>query len=251
MNYNERNRHPRDARLEFEPESHTYRVDGEVFDSVTTVVEDMFERFDAEYWATRKATPGHPREMILREWAAKGELARNLGTEMHDRIERYYLGEPVEQWMTDGTFLRFAAFACDVRLRPARTEWRIFHEEARLAGTLDMLAFNEARELEIWDWKRSSKIVNTLGMPVVDNPYGKTAFEPIDHIPDTVFHHYALQVSVYRRILEEKYGLRISAGHLGVFHPDYDRYWVVDVPYLADEVESILNARMVAVDYEQ
>ena len=58
-------------------------------------------------------------------------------------------------------------------------------------------------------------------------------------------------MSVYRRILEEKYGLRISAGHLGVFHPDYDRYWVVDVPYLADEVESILNARMVAVDYEQ
>lgn len=112
MNYNERNRHPRDARLEFEPESHTYRVDGEVFDSVTTVVEDMFERFDAEYWATRKATPGHPREMILREWAAKGELARNLGTEMHDRIERYYLGEPVEQWMTDGTL-------CALRLLPA------------------------------------------------------------------------------------------------------------------------------------
>lgn len=244
MTYNERNRHPRDARVEFEPESHIYRVDGTEFDSVTTVIESLFEQFDAEYWAQRKATPGHTAEMILAEWRAKGEAARNLGTEMHDRIERYYLGEPVMQWMDDATFRLFGAFACDVRLRPARTEWRIFHEEARIAGTLDFLGFNASGDLEIWDWKRSSKIVNSLGLPLAENIYGKTAFEPLEHVPDTTFHHYALQVSIYRRILEEKYRLKIAACHLGVFYPDYDRYWVVDVPYLADEVDAILNARM-------
>jgi len=244
MNYNQRNRHPRDGRVDFEAATHTYRIDGEVFDSVTTVVENMFEHFNAEYWAARKATPGHTKEMILREWAAKGEAARNLGTQMHDRIERYYLGEPVMQWMGDATFQRFAAFACDVRLRPARTEWRIFHEESRLAGTLDMLAFNKCGQLEIWDWKRSSKIVDSSGMTITGNAFGKTAFAPLEHLPDTVYYHYALQVSIYRRILEEKYGLTISSGHLGVFHPDYNRYWIVDLPYLADEVKTIFNARI-------
>lgn len=244
MNYNQRNCHPRDCRLQFIPETHTYLVDGAEFDSVTTVVEGLFEQFDAEYWAERKATPGHTKEMILREWAAKGERARNLGTEMHDRIERYYLGEPVQQWMDDATFLRFAAFACDVRLRPARTEWRIFHEEARLAGTLDMLAFSADGNLQIWDWKRSSKVVGPSGLPITENAYGKTAYEPVGNLPDTVFHHYALQVSIYRRILEEKYRLHIASCHLGVFHPDYDRYWVVDIPYLAEEVDAVFEARM-------
>lgn len=244
MDCNERHRHGRDGALCFDADSHTYTVDGLVYDSVTTVVERCFEQFDAEYWAARKAeTTGRDAAEILAEWSRKGEEARNLGTEMHARIESYYLGQPVDpEWMFDGAFRHFAAFATDIRLCPFRTEWRIFHEESRLAGTLDFLALNAGR-LEIWDWKRSAKVVNCYGLPIDVNSFGRTALEPIQHIPDTTFHHYALQVSVYRYILEEKYGLEISAAHLGVFHPDYQRYFTVDLPYLRDEVRTLLEWR--------
>lgn len=244
MNVNERHMHPRDAALCFDDASHIYTVGGVVYDSVTTVVESCFERFDADYWAARKATPGHTKEMILQEWAAKGEAARNLGTLMHGRIESYYLGNPVDPaWMADPTFRIFAAFASEVRLCPFRTEWRIYHEESRLAGTLDFLALRPDRRLEIWDWKRSAKVVDSLGHPVMQNSYGKCAFAPLDHLPDTVYHHSALQVSVYRYILSEKYGVDTAAAHLGVFHPDCGRYHVVDLPYLRDEVAALVAAR--------
>lgn len=244
MNVNERHIHPRDAAIGFDAATHTYYVGGVEYDSVTTLVESCFEQFDAEYWAARKATPGHTREMILQEWAAKGEAARNLGTLMHERIESYYLGNPVEPaWMADSTFRIFAAFATDVRLCPFRTEWRIFHEESRIAGTLDFLALRPDRRLEIWDWKRSTKVVDSLGRPIAANPYGKCAFEPIGHVPDTTYHHYALQVSIYRYILAEKYGVDTVAAHLGVFHPDCGRYYVVDLPYMRDEVEALVSSR--------
>ena len=63
MSYNERNAHARDRRLHFDAPTHTYYVDREsdgsqfVCESVTTIVEGLFEQFDADYWAARKATP--------------------------------------------------------------------------------------------------------------------------------------------------------------------------------------------------
>jgi len=245
MNYNERNRHERDGALSFEPESHTYHVGDAIYESVTTVVESCFEQFDAEYWASVKATPGHTKEMILAEWAAKAKRARDLGTQLHDRIERYYLGEPVtEEWMRDESFRLFAAFAWDVRLCPYRSEWRIYHEESRMAGTLDFLARRADGTFDIWDWKRSSKVVDSLGHSIVYNSFGRTGHEPLGNLPDTTYHHYALQVSIYRYILEDKYGLRIASAHLGIFHPDYQRYHVVNLPYLKSEVELLLAHRM-------
>jgi len=244
MNINELHAHRRDAALDFDAGTHTYTVGGVVYDSVTTLVENCFEQFDAEYWAGRKATPGHTKEMILREWAAKGEAARNLGTLMHERIESYYLGQPVDsQWMSDPTFRIFAAFATDVRLCPYRTEWRIYHEESHLAGTLDFLALRSDGRLEIWDWKRSAKVVDSCGHVVYSNPYGKCALAPLEHLPDTSYYHYALQVSVYRYILAVKYGVETVAARLGVFHPDCGRYFVVDLPYLRDEVECLIASR--------
>lgn len=245
MNYNERNRHVRDAALTFEAETHTYRVGNTIYDSVTTVVDNCFEQFDAEYWASVKATPAHTKEMILAEWAAKGEHARNLGTELHDRIERYYLGETItEEWLRDSSFRLFCGFACDIRLCPHRSEWRIYHEESRLAGTLDFLARRADGTFDIWDWKRSAKVVNSSGNPIDYNSYGRTGFDPVANLPDTTYHHYALQVSIYRYILESKYGLSVHSAHLGIFHPDYRHYHVVDLPYLNKEVERLFEHRI-------
>lgn len=249
MTYNEKNAHRRDCRIRFEPESHTYSaVDADgvadvICDSVTTVVEGLFAQFDADYWAARKATAECSAEELKAMWARRGEEARNKGTELHDRIERYYLGEaPDAEALADRAFRNFLAFAAEVRLTPYRSEWRIFSERARLAGTLDFLAF-DGDKYEIYDWKRSSKLVDAAGRVVDTDRYGRHAFAPVEHVPDTTFHHYALQVSLYRYILETEYGIEVAAGHLGTFHPDYDRPYVIDLPYMRREAEIIVNSR--------
>lgn len=63
----------------------------------------------------------------------------------------------------------------------------------------------------------------------------------MSHIPDTSYWHYALQLSIYRFILEERYSIRVSGMKLGVFHPDYSTPWIVSLPYLHNEVRAILR----------
>lgn len=249
MNYNEKNRHERDRRIAFDAGSHTYLIspaDGsEPFacESVTTIVEDCFEKFDADYWAARKATPEKPAEMLKAEWAAKGKEARDLGTLLHDRIERFYLGELIEDdAYSDRAFGYFLDFARTYRLTPYRSEWRIFSERYRIAGTLDFLA-QDGSDFIIYDWKRSSKLVDGFGRPITDNRWHKCGYGAACRIPDTTYHHYALQVSIYRYLLECEYGIRVRSGHLGTFHPDHSRYYMIDMPYLRDEVAELLRQR--------
>lgn len=241
MNYNERNRHDRDSMVVFDPASHGYFVDGMEYRSVTTLVDDCFEKFDAPLWAARKATPSKPAEELLREWDEKGRLAREAGTRMHDRIERYYLGIDDLEDDGDRSFALFLDFAGRHRLTPVRSEWRIFCEEALLAGTLDFLAIAPDGSLELWDWKRSNKVCDPAGRPVTDNRWHKTGFGPVSHIPDTAFNHYALQLSIYRYILETKYDVHPVRAKLGVFHPANPCPWVVEVPYFENEVKSLLR----------
>lgn len=242
--YNALNSHERDARVVFEPEGHKYIVDSEVVcDSVTQVVSGMFEQFDADYWAARKATPNCPAEKIKAIWQKKGSEARDLGTLLHKRIEDYYLGyRPDTEALNDRGYRHFLAFAADHELKPFRSEWTIFSRRYRIAGTLDFLAF-DGDKYEIFDWKRSTKVCDMFSRPL-HNSYGKHAFDPIGHIPDTVYHHYTLQLSFYRYLLATEYGINAEACHLGVFHPDMASYHLVDVPFLESEVITILNSRL-------
>ena len=155
---------------------------------------------------------------------------------MHDKIEKYYLGENPT---SDETYHLFEEFTKEYKLNPYRTEWAIFDEDLQIAGTLDFLEYSN-NEFTIYDWKRSDKIIGD-GEPIKTNRYNKTAFPPISNIPDTTYWHYALQVSIYRYILKRKYGINIAKGRLAVFHPSNSKYYVVDVPNLEEEVKLLFK----------
>ena len=235
----------RDGLISFDPSQHIYRFGDEEFESVTTVVDNLFAKFDAETAAMRKCNGDAVRaRQLMNEWEAKGQQARDLGTLMHDRIERYYLGEPLEAGVyADPTFSHFLNFADERKLHPYRSEWRIFSEQFKIAGTLDFLSVTPEGEFEIYDWKRSTKVVDPMGR-VIDNSYRRTAEYPLGNVADTTFNHYALQVSIYRFILAAHYGINVSRAYLGVFHPDMPSHYCVELPYLGEEVNKLLNHRL-------
>ena len=244
MTYNDINAHVRDSLISFDPARHVYSFENEEFESVTTVVDGSFDKFDADYWAERKSRTPQEKQALIDAWNAKGELARNLGTLMHDRIERYYLGLPDDGCSQDrASYERFLNFAIERPLNPYRTEWRIFSERYRIAGTLDFLARDKNGRFIIYDWKRSTKVVSPDGT-IIDSSFGRHAHAPINHLADTVFIHYALQVSIYRFILAEHYGINVDEAFLGVFHPDMPRHYCVALPYLEDEVVTLLRSRL-------
>ena len=238
--YNTLHSHERDNLLSFDSVNHIYtHANGLTFKSVTTLVEECFEKFDVDYWAPRIAKKSGITESDLRaQWEAKAENARTLGTLMHSKIEKYYLGEtPV----TDETLRLFELFTRDNNLNPYRTEWAIYDEESGIAGTLDFLDYTDG-QFTIYDWKRSDKIIEN-GQPLISNRYNKTAYPPISHIPDTTYWHYALQLSIYRYILQKNYDITIRSNRLAIFHPSYQTYHLIDVPYLEKEAHLLLTKK--------
>lgn len=242
MNCNEINRNQRDERLCFDEAEHRYTLAGRELKSVTTLVDEYFPDFDAPYWAARKAPAlGIEPEELIRRWEENARRARELGTQMHARIESYYLGCDDVADDTDAMRL-FKQFTKVYHLNPYRTEWRVYHEEFNVAGTLDFLDLTDG-VFTIWDWKRSCKLIDRNGNSIQPHRFTASCLHPsLRHIPDMSYFHYALQLSIYRLILEEKYGIIASGQRLGIFHPDYRRHYVMDVPYLRLEAETLLRA---------
>ena len=66
---------------------------------------------------------------------------------------------------------------------------------------------------------------------------------PLDHLPDTNYWHYSIQLNIYRTILEEFYGATVTDLALVVLHPDFPSYKVIKVNRMEDEVEAMFETR--------
>jgi hypothetical protein len=301
------NPHPRDARIHFDEGPHTYTIQdiGGEFTSVTTWVHQHFEHFDAKKviaammrntkkWNDPVANAkyyGKTADEIEEMWANAGREAAAKGTEMHYNIECFY-NTPSTDTRRGGAdtpeLKYFLAFHKDfaATLRPYRTEWTVFHEEARIAGSIDMV-FEDASAatdntpsyrrggaeppseyrrggaeppsenrrggaeppsenrrggaeppLIIYDWKRCREITKT-------NAGNKFASHPaIEHLPDTNYWHYALQLNIYKYILQAKYGKTVTDLYLIVLHPEAPSYKRIKLPDLQAEVAELFEERI-------
>lgn len=238
--FNIRNKHENDSKITFRETDHVYIVDGIPFDSVTTFVKNSFPQFDAEFHAKRKAEAlGITKEAVLEMWDKKGKDSREQGTAMHKKIESYYLGKEPS---TDDTFELFKIFANKITLKPYRTEWAVYDWEQKIAGTIDFVDYQNG-EYTIYDWKRSDKLIAKNGLPIKNSQYGEKALPPIENLDNSPYYHYALQLSLYKYILEKNYGITVSKLRLGIFHPSYNKPYVLEMPYMQNEIDTLFGLR--------
>ena len=124
---------------------------------------------------------------------------------------------------------------------PYRTEWMVYDEEIRIAGSIDMVYEDPVGDgsLMIYDWKRTKEIKKTDGF----NKFATT--ECINHLPDTNFWHYALQLNIYKAIVERNYGKKVTTLMLVCLHPDNKNkdYLLFKVPDLQEEVRNLFELR--------
>jgi hypothetical protein len=234
------NSQSRDSRIKFYPEPHIYLIDDIPAPSASTIISKFFPEFDSKYWATKKAPAlGMTAKEVEMMWKAKGLDAAKHGTFLHEQIENYFLGE---QYIRTPEFHLFESFLKEnFHISPFRTEWRIFDEKHHIAGTVDLISWNQGR-FEMYDWKRSKKVIAEYnGEPITLNPWQK-GIGKLSDIDDTQYNHYCLQQSLYKYILEKNYEIKISNMFLVVIHPDYDKYYKVEVPYLKSKIEYILKS---------
>jgi hypothetical protein len=250
------NAHERDSSIKFQEAGHIYYVKREKgYKSVTTLVHDAFEKFNANKvidnmmkspnWPNNKYY-GKTKEEIKLMWKENGIEAAKMGTAMHAMFEYYYnqiKPEVIQSY--EGTkeheyFMNFVRDHDD-ELTPYRTEWNVYHEDYKIAGSIDMIFMNEDGTLSIYDWKRCKAIEKFNG-------FGKNCLvKGLSHISDTNYWHYTFQLNIYKFILESKYGFQVKDLHLVVIHPDnsFQNYEKIKLPFIQNDVKTLLDAHLV------
>ena len=243
MNLNDQNSHERDKRIIFDAEPHHYYVDGiKIPCSVTTLLHKYFY-FDKDKIAQNchlsgKKNPDSKyhnmsKKQILQAWEENGRNASLKGTQLHNEIENYYNTNDLPKNKMSIEFIYFTNFCIDYPdLIPYRTEWIVFHEEAQLAGSIDMVFKNKDGTVSIYDWKCIKEMKKTA--------YEK-ANAPLHIFPNSNYYQYSLQLNIYKYILETKYNKKVKDMNLVVLHDSNDNYELYPVDDLQIYVKRILE----------
>jgi hypothetical protein len=269
--------HERDLNIDFEEEGHKYIIKNDlksVYTSVTTWNHLHFPKFNADsviinMFKSKNWKEGHKYwglslEEIKNLWKANGETVSSAGTDLHYKIECFMNNENLVSEYTHNDLLhdyeKYEKDEKDVNdskewyyflefirnfpnLKPYRTEWVIYDEELKIAGSIDMVYENEDGTLSIYDWKRSKEINRV-------NNYNKYAITKcISHLPDSNFWHYALQLNTYKVILERKYNKIVKDLFLVRLHPDAEEksYELIELPILKREIDDLINERLLQI----
>lgn len=240
----QKNEHCRDKNLIFNEEDHVYFYNNEMFKSVTTWISSLFDKFDQEKIIIKMMNSksfvknelyGKTKEEIEHLWSQKNKKAIEEGVILHNDIENYLNKEPVENNTVE--FLYFQNFLREHILNVYRTEWAVYDESLKLAGTIDMCSINPNGTLSLYDWKRAKAIKKI-------NYYKKySTLETLHYFDDTNFNHYALQLNLYKFILEKNYNFKVSSMYLVCLHPENKNndYLIYNVPVMKYETEQVIH----------
>ena len=241
----EQNKHPRDANITFDEGPHIYTINGNSdFTSVTTFCHALFKEFDAEgildkifsRKPVKEKYRDETRESLKAKWEKNRVEAADAGTLLHKNIEDFYNGETITNDSIEYGYFK-AFHEKHAHLVPYRTEWMVYDEELKLAGSIDMVFENSDGSLSIYDWKRSKGIEKV-------NAFDECSTNEItSHIPDTNFWHYSLQLNVYKAILERNYGKCVNELYLICLHPNHKNYQKIRCADLSEEIKNLFEQR--------
>jgi hypothetical protein len=250
------NKHPRDTHLRFYEPTHTYYIKGssDGVISCTGFIHQFFPHFNAkatiEKMMKSPKWPSSPyygmtKEAIEEKWSSSGKEASSLGTAMHLSIEQFLNGahdliDPTVKSSKEWEYFMNFWNECGDDLEPFRMEWEVWCELHMLCGSIDGVFRRKSDgKIVIYDWKRSKEIKTA-------NDF-ETGYPPLDHLPNTNYWMYTLQLNIYRWFLETYYGCDVGDLYLVILHPNNRNYRRIRLNRLEQEVLDMLACRKRAV----
>ena len=238
-----KNPHERDSRIIFDEEPHIYYIDGQAYKrSVTSFIHNLFPSFDSDKVShlVHKKHFSNPNSEYFQKsandiklmWAQTGKEASSEGTKMHKAIEDHFNG--LDVCCDSIEFTYFKNWLKDFpELKPYRSEWEVFQEDHKIAGSIDMLFENEDSTLTIYDWKRCKNIR-------LENQY-EYGLGNANRLQNCNFVHYSLQLNTYKYFLESKYNKTVRDMYLLILHPSNNNYKRFQVPDMQSDVMKFLT----------
>jgi len=205
-----------------------YNKFGDCRYSVTQFISLFKEQFDKDRISKAVAyNQGKTQDEVLKEWKQAGID----GTALHNYIENFYKnGEnAIPKTQREKIFHKFYEDHKN-KITVEKVEAPIYHPKYKMPGTVDYLGYSKKLGGKIiMDWK-TGKSISKVG-------YGNY-FEPVNHLEDSKFNEYSLQLSIYKLILEEIYGMEIKGMFL--VHILDSGYEVIPCDNLVADVQFML-----------
>ena len=237
----------------FFEEDHHYEYKGQRVDvSVTRLIEEYTNEFDSQMIAEKVATKeGKSIQEVLDEWEYKNKFACEKGSTCHEYAQHLWSKNKYKPLFFDNSTEYFYAvrkikvqankFYQDYqdKLEHLADEYIIGSNEYDIASAIDHLFINKLTSgLVLVDYKTNSDIHK-------NEKYAKNMKIPLEHLKDTTLNHYAIQLSIYKYIVEKYTNLKIEDFFIVYMSENNENYEIIEVPYLKDEVELILENRRV------
>ena len=239
--------------FKFYADGHYYECKGKrVGISVTRLIEEYANEFNAEEMAEKVANKENRLvEEILAEWKYKADFACAKGTTCHEYAQSLW---SKEQWIPTG-IIRSGEFITAVekiriqannfyqdykdRLEHLFDELPIGSEEYDIASCVDHLFYNKLTGgLVLVDYK-----TNSLMSGYNKKAYKKAMKVPLSHLNDDALHHYYIQLSIYKFLIEKYTGLKVDEMFIVYMSENIENYEIIEIPYLYEEVRKILELR--------
>lgn len=243
--------------FKFYEDGHYYECRGQkVGISVTTFIGQFENEFNQKEIAEKCAIKeNRPVEEILAEWKYKADFACQKGTTCHEYAQSLWSGnewyfkdfDKSEKYEEVVDLIQNQAnnFYDDYQghLEHLIDELPIGSEEFDIASCVDHLFYNKLTGgLVLVDYKTNSVLKGYNDSPS-NRKYTKKMKIPLWHLDDDALHHYYIQLSIYKFLIERYSGLKVDEMFIVYFSENNENYEIIEIPYLKNEVEMILENR--------
>jgi ATP-dependent exoDNAse (exonuclease V) beta subunit len=197
-------KNPKGLEITFTESDHKYiDSNGKIYTSITTFINQYFPTFETDKIAQKKADKiGVEKETLIQQWKDNAKEACNYGTRVHENCEHLMIQDNIKLHEPENEKEKIAFRTAEkaVRLLKAKYKFRsaeqiVFSERLGIAGTIDLTMFNKNKDFLILDYKTNKKIKD-IGF---NNQMG---LDPINHIQDANYYHYAIQLSLAEYIMK-------------------------------------------------
>ena len=234
---------------------YTYK-DKPVGISVTRFIAEYENEFDQLGIAERCAIKQNKSvEEILAEWKYKADFACSKGTTCHEYAQSLWSGEEWKFKDFDGS--KNYEIAVDLiqnqannfhddyqdHLEHLQDELVVGSAEYDIASAVDHLFYNKLTGgLVLVDYKTNSTLKG-YNDDIKNRRYTKKMKVPLHNIDDDSLHHYYIQLSIYKFLIEKYTGLKVDEMFIVYMSENIENYEIIEIPYLYEEVRKILELR--------
>ena len=234
----------------FEEDHHYEYNEKKVGISVTKLISTYANEFDSQAIAEKVALKENKTvSEVLEEWNYKNKFACAKGSTCHEYVQTLWSKIPYKTDKFDESKEYYNVikkiqhqadnFYDDYKenFEHLADEFVIGSEEYDIASAIDHLFINKLTGgLILVDYKTNTDIYK-------NDKYAKNMKVPLQNLKDTTLNHYFLQLSIYKFIVEKYTELKIEDMFITWLSETNENYEIIEVPYLKEEVEKILENR--------